>query len=185
MESTGVYLTFENGKCAEAFAFYEAVFGKKVASSMKYKGSPMESQVPEDFQNMILHTSLEVGPNFSLMGCDRNPIMHKDAHNAGNNVSIVMTPKTQEDTERIFQALSEKEGAQITMPLAKQFWGSLFGCLTDSYGIQWMFDFGLDKAEGEKNEDSGNSPVDVTTGSKHALDTPTKDGACESKKGKA
>lgn len=181
MESTGVYLTFDNGKCAEAFAFYESVFETKASMTMKYGGSPMEKQVPEGCHDLILHKSLNLGPKFALMGCDRNPMMHKQPHQAGNNMTVSLSPKTQKETEHIFQALSEKEGAQVTMPLAKQFWGSLFGSLTDSYGIQWMVDFGLDKKDG--NDEEEEKKEYDTAGSKHSLDAPDGESS-ENKKAK-
>jgi len=30
-------------------------------------------------------------------------------------------------------------GGRITVPLARQYWGSSFGMLVDAYGVQWMF----------------------------------------------
>ena len=37
------------------------------------------------------------------------------------------------------------DGAEITMPLADQFWGARFGMLTDKFGMNWMFNCELAK----------------------------------------
>lgn len=31
------------------------------------------------------------------------------------------------------------EGGRITVPLARQYWGTSFGMLVDAFGVQWMF----------------------------------------------
>jgi PhnB protein len=45
----------------------------------------------------------------------------------------------------VFAALSE--GATITMPLQDTFWGARFGMLVDKFGINWMFNFDLQKKD--------------------------------------
>ncbi len=39
------------------------------------------------------------------------------------------------------------EGERITMPLAKQFWGDIYGQLTDKFGIHWMVNIGTARME--------------------------------------
>ena len=38
--------------------------------------------------------------------------------------------------KRVFTALGE--GGNVTIPLAKTFWSSSFGMLTDKFGVPWM-----------------------------------------------
>lgn len=33
---------------------------------------------------------------------------------------------------------SPANGGKVDMPLAKQFWGGMFGMVTDKFGIHWM-----------------------------------------------
>ena len=40
------------------------------------------------------------------------------------------------EAKRVFTALGE--GGNVTMPLAKTFWTSSFGMLTDKFGVPWM-----------------------------------------------
>ena len=39
--------------------------------------------------------------------------------------------------EKAFDALAA--GGKVTLPLQDMFWGARFGLLTDTYGVQWMF----------------------------------------------
>jgi PhnB protein len=54
------YLLF-NGQCEEAFKFYEKSFGGRIQTMMAYAGSPMESHVPSEWRNKILHATMFVG----------------------------------------------------------------------------------------------------------------------------
>jgi PhnB protein len=147
MNSAAIYLNFD-GTCQKAFAFYARVFGKKLTSIMTNGDSPMKDQIPKEHHALIMHTQLDLMPNFALMGSDHNPTFQKEALKVGNHSSITLTPSSKQETERIFQELSE--GGNISMPLAEQFWGSLNGAFTDKFGIQWILDFPLeDKKQGE------------------------------------
>ena len=58
---------------------------------------------------------------------------------AGNNFSILITPESEAEARRLFDALSA--GGTVTMPLEKTFWASLFGMFIDKFGISWMVDY--------------------------------------------
>ena len=55
---------------------------------------------------------------------------------AGDNFSISITTTTRDETDRIYEALSE--GDLIKMPLSDTFWRFYFGKFTDRFGIYWM-----------------------------------------------
>jgi PhnB protein len=59
--------------------------------------------------------------------------------NAGNNFFVTLNTSSEEETDELFKKLSD--GANIMMPLEKQFWGAYFAMLTDKFGIQWMLSF--------------------------------------------
>jgi PhnB protein len=40
----------------------------------------------------------------------------------------------------MFQRLSEN--GRVTVPLARQYWGTDFGMLVDAFGVHWMFNEG-------------------------------------------
>jgi PhnB protein len=58
------------------------------------------------------------------------PVHHGD----GIHLSLALDDEMQ--AKSVFDQLAE--GGTITMPMAKQFWGALFGMVKDKYGIHWM-----------------------------------------------
>ena len=48
------------------------------------------------------------------------------------------------EAKRVFTALGE--GGIVTMPLAKTFWTSSFGMLTDKFGVPWMVNVAASKS---------------------------------------
>lgn len=137
MTTVNIYLTFD-GNCREAFEFYKSVFG----GEFPYVGTfgempPQEGMppIPEDLKDKIMHMSLPISKETCIMGSDAggewSPTLQK-----GNNFTISVNVDDTKEADRIFQALSS--GGKITMPLAKTFWESYFGMLTDKFGINWM-----------------------------------------------
>ncbi len=61
----------------------------------------------------------------------------------GTNSSISISPESEEEARKFFDGLST--GGQIGMPLAKMFWGALFGFFTDKFGVQWMVNYEIKK----------------------------------------
>ena len=57
--------------------------------------------------------------------------------NQGDNIYINLEPDTRAETDRLFAELSV--GGNAEQPLQDMFWGSYWGCLTDRFGIHWMF----------------------------------------------
>jgi PhnB protein len=124
---------FFNGNCEEAFTFYAAALGGELAMN-RYEGSPMESQVPADAKNMILHASLKLGDGAAIMGADA---VGEWQHKQGNNISLSLVSHDEQQARTVFDKLAA--GGKPTMPLAPTFWGAkLFGMLTDKFGIDWM-----------------------------------------------
>ena len=57
----------------------------------------------------------------------------------GNNTTINLEPSSREEAEKLFALLSD--GGSDIEPLSDQFWGALWGCCLDKYGVRWMFNF--------------------------------------------
>lgn len=85
-----------------------------------------------------MHVGLDLPGGARLMASDTMDGMGPP-HVLGTNTSISIQPESRAEADRIFRALSD--GANVTMPLADQFWGDYYGHLTDRYGIQWMVNF--------------------------------------------
>lgn len=134
MATINPYLNFD-GNAEAAFNFYKSVFGGEFITFQLLKNAPDGDKLSVEEQNRVMHVSLPISEGFVLMGSDIVPSMgHKLIK--GNNSYISLNTKTKEETERLFNALSE--GGTIQMPLAMTFWGSYFGMFADKFGTQWM-----------------------------------------------
>jgi PhnB protein len=126
---TNLHLGFQ-GKCDEAFTFYEMVFQTKRLMTMKYSEAP-GMPCPEGAENLILHTAITLG-SLTLMGADAPPGRGKPF--GGYDISLETEDAA--EVKRLFDALSE--GGSVMMPLAPTFWSPLFGMCTDKFGVAWM-----------------------------------------------
>jgi PhnB protein len=125
------YLNF-NGQCAEAFRFYEQVFGGKIEMMMTHGESPMAGQVPPDWQDKVMHIRLSVGGQ-ALLGSDSPP----EYYQKPQGFYVTLGIDAPADAERIYKALSED--GTVVMPFEKTFWAAGgFGMLVDRFGIPWM-----------------------------------------------
>lgn len=135
------YLNFP-GNTEEAFKFYKEVFnGEFTGGGLKRFGDieiPAEIPMDEATKKLIIHAELTIMGGHVLMATDAPESMgFKMVH--GNNMHINIEPGSKEETERLFNVLSE--GGTITMPLEMMFYGAYFGSFTDKYGINWMLNF--------------------------------------------
>lgn len=145
MAKVSIYLNFQ-GQTEEAFNFYKKVFGTEFSAPiMRMKdipASPDMPPIPENEQDMVMHVALPIINGTEIMGTDMLESMgHK--LQVGNNTTISLEPESREETERLFKELSV--GATDIAPLMDQFWGALWGCFLDRYGVRWMFNFPLNK----------------------------------------
>jgi PhnB protein len=124
------YLLF-NGKCEEAFKFYEKCLGGKIEGLMTHGQSPMGDKVAPEWRDKIIHARMTVGDQV-LMGSDAPPQHYSQPQ--GFSVSIGV--KVLAEAERIFQALAE--GGNVQMSFQKTFWSVGFGMLVDKFGTPWM-----------------------------------------------
>src|SRR5436190_23677245 len=135
MPTVNTYLNF-NGNTEEAFNFYKLVFGGEFAMLQRFKDTPHAGEISSDEQDKIMHVALPIGGNM-LMGTDVLKRMPQVTN--GTNYSIAISPDSEEQAKQLFDGLAQ--GAQVSMPLEKMFWGALIGMLTDKFGIQWMVNY--------------------------------------------
>ena len=131
-----VYLHF-NGNCREVFEFYRSVFGGDFALCSTFRDMPDQTGIVEEEKDNVLHVSYDIGGT-TLMGSDV-PRASAPPVEQGNNFSISYQTESREQTEELFNKISE--GGKVTMPLEDMFWGDYFGSCTDKYGINWMFSY--------------------------------------------
>jgi PhnB protein len=136
MKGANTYLFFD-GNCREAMTFYEKALGAelKIVTYAEAPGTPKEAR------DRIMHASLSSGP-VVIMGSDIQPGM-PGTFQPGDNFSISINCESLDEIERLFNAMGA--GGKTTMPLQDTFWGARFGMLTDKFGVNWMFNYELNK----------------------------------------
>lgn len=132
------YVNF-NGQTEEAFHFYAQVFETALHGEiMRFNSVPGMEHLSAEEGNKVMHVGLELGEGIFLMGTDCLESMGQKAH-MGNHHFICISPDNLEQAERWFGRLAE--GGTIGQPLKKEFWGSVYGDLTDKFGIRWMVNY--------------------------------------------
>jgi PhnB protein len=124
------HLTFD-GRCEEAFRFYERSLGGKIQFMMMHEASPMAAMIPKEWGPKIMHATMQVGDQ-TLMGADAPP----DRYQQPQGFAVALHIEEPAEAERAFGALSE--GGNITMPIQETFWAHKFGMLVDRFGTPWM-----------------------------------------------
>ena len=124
------YLNF-NGQTAEAMKFYQSVLGGELKlQTFGESGMPTK---PED-KDKVIHADLK-NESLSFMASDGD-VMHP-VH-MGDNIHMSIIGSDEVLLTKYFNGLAV--GGTINMPLAKQFWGDIYGQLTDKFGVHWMVD---------------------------------------------
>jgi PhnB protein len=124
------YLFFD-GRCQEAIDFYRNALGAEVQMQMQFKDSPTPTAVPPGAGDKVMHASLRIGETQVLMSdgmCGGAPSF--------KGFSLSLSPADDATAERLFAALGD--GGVTNMPLAKTFFASLFGMVTDRFGVSWI-----------------------------------------------
>ncbi len=134
------YLSF-NGDCEAAFSFYKTVFGGEYPELYRYKDIP-DMEIPDSEKEKIMHVSLQLTEHVWLMGADTSEVFGQKTQ-FGDNITITLCTQSEEETHRIYQALSE--GGKITMALEKTFWADLYATFTDRFGVCWALNFVKEK----------------------------------------
>lgn len=127
------YLFFSDHTCAEAFRWYQSIFGGELQlmthADMPEGAEPMPGASPED----VMHASIKIGSGF-LMGSD-DPT-GDDGPKRG--VAVAFSAPDEKEARRVFEALSE--GGEVQMAFEATFWSKGFGACLDRYGVSWMVD---------------------------------------------
>jgi len=146
MKQVNPYINF-NGNTEEAFKFYQNVFGGEL-QLVRFKDLKDDNMgVTGDNLNKIAHVALPIGENTLLMG-DDGPAVFGQPFSENSNFSINLEAESAEETEQLFNALSE--GGQEDMPLQRTEWAEKFGICTDQFGVKWLTSYAGDvKFSGE------------------------------------
>jgi PhnB protein len=124
------YLNFD-GKCEEAFNFYQRVLGGKIEAMVNHEGTPAAQHVPPEWLKKIMHARLNIDGQV-LMGADAP----KDGYTTPKGFAVSIHLQDASEAERIFKGLAEN--GKVDMPIQQTFWAKRFGMLRDRYGIPWI-----------------------------------------------
>lgn len=129
-----VHLCVRGGKAA--IAWYERAFG----------AVETYEQLADDGER-ILHANLSVFGS-EVMLHDEFPEFSPDVLSPlsrdGAGLTINVNLSSPLDVDRVVRR-AVAEGAEVTMPVADQFWGARYGKIRDPFGHVWAFNAGLGK----------------------------------------
>lgn len=133
MTTVNPYIYF-NGNCEDAFNFYKVVFRKEITYIGRYRDiQKTDRQIFQETDDKIMHVTLPISTETSLMGSDNTEAYEESI--AYSNFSLIIHTDNREETDRIFNELSESGQIKVAMNL--KFWGSYYGICVDKFGITW------------------------------------------------
>ncbi|MCG6857888.1 MAG: VOC family protein [Salaquimonas sp.] len=135
-----IYLFF-NGNCLEAMQFYAETLGGEITGVFKNGDAPPEARMPGD-DDLIMNMAMKVG-NTSILASDAPG----DWYAKPQGFDVVASPKTMDEAERVYAALSA-DAEEIRLALSETFFAERFAMLTDRYGTRWMVNYAGSKAAG-------------------------------------
>lgn len=125
------YLFFP-GNAEEAIGFYQQVFGGQVSITRRGDVDPTAAA---EQRNQVVNATL-TGGDITLRASDR-----EDTSTSPQTRIELSLIGTDEPRMRVlFDGLAN--GGTVRTELAKQFWGDVFGAVTDKYGIGWQVNIG-------------------------------------------
>lgn len=121
-------LFFTTG-CEPALAFYEQCGLGRGTILLRLGDNDMPVRT-EAMRGKILHARFE-GPGVLFHASDND-----DAEPMKGSAMMLEF----EDLAAMRELFARMAvGGRITVPLARQYWGTFFGMLVDAFGVQWMF----------------------------------------------
>jgi PhnB protein len=124
------YLFFP-GNAAEAMEFYRGVFGGTLTITRR---GDVDPAAPGEDKDLVINALLDTG-DFHMRGSDR-----EDASSPQTRVALSVIGSDEPRLRKVYDDLSA--GGTQDAPLEKQFWGDIFGALTDKFGISWQVNIG-------------------------------------------
>ncbi len=121
-----------NGNALAAIEFYEKVFKSTDKKIMQYKDAPANPEFPvsEEMKERVLHSEMTIEGTKFHFSDSSYPIV------IGNNISFSIIYDTADEVEEKFNSL--KEGGEVLMALAPQFFSPMYGWVTDKFGNGWQ-----------------------------------------------
>jgi PhnB protein len=125
------YLFFP-GNAEQAIAFYQQVFGGQV--TITRRGDVDPAAAPEQ-KNQVINALL-AGGDITLRASDREDT----STDPQTRVELSLIGTDEARLRAVFDGLAED--GTVRARLERQFWGDIFGAVTDKYGIGWQVNIG-------------------------------------------
>ncbi|QPC92208.1 VOC family protein [Mesorhizobium sp. INR15] len=120
---------FYTTNCEPALAFYEQCGLGRATILLRWGDNNMPVRT-ETMRAKIMHARFE-GPGVLFHASDND-----DAEPMKGSAMMLEF----DDLGRMRRPFTRmSEGGRVTVPLARQVWGTSFGMLVDAFGVQWMF----------------------------------------------
>ena len=125
------YLFFP-GNAEEAINFYQEVFGGQVNIT---RLGDVDPNAPAGQRNLVVNAQL-TGGDLTLRAADREDTSTEPQTRV--ELSLISTDEAR--LRIVFDSLAG--GGTVRTKLDRQFWGDIFGAVTDRYGIGWQINIG-------------------------------------------
>ena len=119
-----------DGNCEEALNRYKEIFNGEVVYLQRFKDGPGMEMSEMDLER-TMHAQLKIGDMVLYLSdtFPGTPLAEK------SRISLNLGFTDLDEQKRVYDALCQN--GTITMPLEEQFWGDVFGAVTDEFGIPW------------------------------------------------
>jgi PhnB protein len=125
------YLFFP-GNTEQAIAFYQQVFGGEVSIT---RVGDVDPTAASEQKNQVLNAQL-MGGDITLRASDREDT----STDPQTRIELSLIGTDDARLRALFDGLAE--GGTVRTKLERQFWGDVFGSVTDKYGIGWQVNIG-------------------------------------------
>jgi PhnB protein len=125
------YLFFP-GNAEQAIAFYQQVFGGEITIT---RVGDVDPTAPPEQKNLVINAQL-IGGDITLRASDRQDT----STDPQTRIELSLIGTDDARLRALFDGLAD--GGTVRAQLEKQFWGDVFGAVTDQYGIGWQINIG-------------------------------------------
>jgi len=129
------------GRTAEAFTFYQSVFGGEFRALLRVRDLRAKPAPPagiDDYDDVLVaHVEYPVPLTGGvLFGTDTPELLGYPA-DCGLSPTLNVESDNRVESERVFGLLAQ--GAQDVIPITSPYWGAFRGSVLDRFGVRWTF----------------------------------------------
>lgn len=121
-----------DGRCAEAFQFYEKNLDGVIGPLLSFRDSPISANVPNEWQDKIIHGSITID-NIVLAGTDTMP----DEYQKPKGFCLLLRLPSECKVKTLFEIF--QENGAVILPPQKTFWSPCYAIVDDCFGVPWKF----------------------------------------------